>query len=85
MASALGMVPSKVWDGFTRAHGGYIVIKNDGEVVCYHLYNREEFLTYLYKNTKFESASTSRHDYGKLYEENGKIFFNLNLQIRFIK
>ncbi len=85
VASALGMVPSKVWDGFTKAHGGYIVIKNDGEVVCYHLYNREEFLTYLYKNTKFESASTSRHDYGKLYEENGKIFFNLNLQIRFIK
>ena len=82
---ALGMVPSKVWDGFTKAHGGYIVVKNDGDVVCYHLYNRDEFLSYLYENTKFESASSKRHDYGKIYQKNGKIYFNLNLQIRFLK
>ncbi|SMN02602.1 Type II restriction enzyme HpaII [uncultured Candidatus Thioglobus sp.] len=83
--ATLGMVPSKVWDGFTKAYGGYIVVKNNGEVVCYHLYNRDEFLTYLYENTKFESASSSRHDYGKIYQENGEMYFNLNLQIRFIK
>ena len=50
------MVPSKVWDEFTKAHGGYIVVKNNGDVICYHLYNRDEFLSYLYENTKFESA-----------------------------
>jgi len=83
--ATLGMVPSKVWDGFTKAHGGYIVVKNNGEVICYHLYNREEFLTYLYENTKFESASSSRHNYGKIYQKEGEIYFNLNLQIRFIK
>lgn len=83
--AALGMVPSKVWDGFTKAHGGYIVVKSNGEVVCYHLYNRDEFLTYLYKNTKFESASSTRHNYGKIYQKEGEIYFNLNLQIRFIK
>ena len=82
---ALGMVPSKVWDGFTKAHGGYIVVKNNGEVICYHLYNRDEFLSYLYENTKFETASSTRHDYGKIYEKNGKICLNLNLQIRFLK
>lgn len=82
---ALGMIPSKERDWFTKAHGGYIVVKNDGDVVCYHLYNREEFLSYLLENTKFESASSTRHDYGKLYEENWEIYFNLNLQIRFIK
>ncbi|USN58210.1 MAG: HpaII family restriction endonuclease [Candidatus Peribacteria bacterium] len=82
---ALGMVPGKVWDGFTKAHGGYIIVKDNGEVICYHLYNRDEFLLYLYENTKFESASSSRHDYGKLYKENGKVYFNLNLQIRFLK
>jgi len=84
-AATLGMVPSKVWDGFTKAYGGYIVVKNNGEVVCYHLYNRDEFLTYLYENTKFESASSSRHNYGKIYQNKGEIYFNLNLQIRFIK
>lgn len=82
---ALGMVPSKVWDGFTKAHGGYIVVKDNGDVICYHLYNRDEFLSYLYENTKFESASSTRHDYGKIYQEKEKMYFNLNLQIRFLK
>ncbi len=82
---ALGMVPSKIWDGFTKAHGGYIVVRNDGVVICYHLYNRDEFLSYLYENTKLESASTSRHGYGFLYQEGDEVLFNLNLQIRFIK
>ncbi|MFH2061420.1 MAG: HpaII family restriction endonuclease [Candidatus Beckwithbacteria bacterium] len=84
-AVALGMVPSKSWDGFTKAQGGYIVVKENGEVVCYHLYNRDEFRSYLYENTKFDASSTARYKYGKLYEKNGKLFFNLNLQIRFLK
>lgn len=84
-AVALGMVPSVEWDGFTKAHGGYIVVKENGEVLCYHLYNRDEFRSYLYENTKFESASSTRHDYGILYEKDGEFFFNLNLQIRFLK
>ena len=84
-AAALGMVPSKEWDGLTKAHGGYIVVKQGGEVVCYHLYNRDEFRSYLFENTKFESPSSTRHDYGVLYKKGGKLFFNLNLQIRFIK
>ena len=84
-AVALGMVPSKPWDGFSKAHGGYIVVKENGDVVCYHLYNRDEFRSYLYENTKFEASSTTRYGYGKLYKKNGKLFFNLNLQIRFLK
>jgi type II restriction enzyme len=84
-AVALGMIPSKPWDGFAKAHGGYIIVKKNGDVVCYHLYNRDEFRAYLYENTKFEAASTTRYEYGKLYRKNGRLFFNLNLQIRFLK
>ncbi len=84
-AVALGMVPSKEWDGLTKAHGGYIVVKQDGQVVCYHLYNRDEFRSYLFENTKFESPSSTRHDYGLLFKRDGKLFIKLNLQIRFIK
>ncbi|MDD2744983.1 MAG: HpaII family restriction endonuclease [Candidatus Gracilibacteria bacterium] len=80
---ALGMVPSKEWDGNILALGGYIVVKENGDVVCYHLYNRDEFRTYLFENTKFETASSTRHGFGSLYEEGGELFFNLNLQIRF--
>jgi type II restriction enzyme len=83
-AVALGMVPSKPWDGYSKAHGGYIVVKENGEVVCYHLYNRDEFRSYLYENTRFDAPSSSRHEYGSLYEENGELFFKLNLQIRFL-
>lgn len=83
--SALGMLPSKVWDGTADATGGYIVVREDGEVLCYHLFNRNEFENYLLKNTKFETASTSRHQFGEIYKEDGKYFIKLNLQIRFIK
>ena len=84
-AVALGMVPSKAWNGFSQAHGGYIVVKENGDVVCYHLYNRDEFRSYLYENTKFDAPSTNRYGYGKLYKKQNKLFFNLNLQIRFLK
>jgi len=82
---ALGMMPSKVWSGEYDATGGYLVVKEDGDVLCYHVYNRNIFENYLLNNTKLETASSSRHGFGALYEESGELFMNLNLQIRFIK
>lgn len=81
---ALGMMPSKVWGGIYDATGGYLVVKENGEILCYHIYNRNQFEDYLFENTKLETASTKRHDFGILYEENGVINIKLNLQIRFI-
>ena len=83
--SALGMVPSKPWTGKADATGGYIVVREDGEVLCYHLYNRNEFENYLVNSTKFETPSTKRYDLGKIYKKNNEYFVKLNLQIRFIK
>jgi len=86
VAATLGMVPSKPWDGRTKAQGGYIVVKQDGDVVCYHLYNRDLFLGYLFENTKFETPSSSRHGFGTVFQdENDDMFLKLNLQIRFKK
>lgn len=83
-AIALGMLPSKVWDGRDEANGGYIIVKTNGDIVAYHLYNRDAFETYLLNNTSFERASTSRYGYAELYrDENGKTCVDLNLQIRF--
>lgn len=81
---ALGMTPRDAWIGKYDATGGYIVVKEDGEVLCYHIYNRNEFQEYLYNNTKFETASSSRHSFGSIYEEDGEQFFKLNLQVRFL-
>ena len=80
---ALGMMPSKVWTGEIDATGGYLVVKENGEVLCYHIYNRNQFEDYLFVNTKLETASSTRHDFGKIFEENGQYYIKLNLQIRF--
>lgn len=80
---ALGMTPSKVWTGIYDATGGYLIVKENGDILCYHIYNRNQFEDYLFANTKLETASSTRHEFGKLYEDNGQIYFKLNLQIRF--
>ena len=81
---ALGMMPSKVWGGLYDATGGYLIVKEDGEILCYHIYNRNQFEDYLFHNTKLETASSTRHDFGKVFSEGENLYFKLNLQIRFI-
>ncbi|OAB31466.1 HpaII restriction endonuclease [Flavobacterium fryxellicola] len=99
--SALGMTPEKVWTGKYDATGGIIVVKDNSDLVCYHIYNKNEFEDYLINHTKFEQAATSEDEinpgfstntsktkpykYSWIYEENGELFLKLNLQIRFIK
>lgn len=82
---ALGMMPSQVWTGKYDATGGYLIVKENGDVLCYHIYYRNEFEDYLLNNTKLDTASSSRHGFGEIYKENGELYFNLNLQIRFTK
>jgi len=82
-AVALGMVPSKIWDGMDEANGGYIVVKEDGDIVGYYIYNRNAFEQYLLNTTKLDTASTSRHDFASVYPKEDNYYMNLNLQIRF--
>ncbi len=82
-AVALGMKPSTAWDGVDEATGGYIIVTKEGNVLAYHIYNRNSFEEYLLQNTKYETASTSRHGFGEVYSENGESFIKLNLQVRF--
>lgn len=82
-AVALGMQPATVWDGVDEATGGYIVVTKEGNVLAYHIYNRNYFEEYLLRNTKYETASTSRHGFGEVYSENVTDYIKLNLQVRF--
>jgi type II restriction enzyme len=82
---ALGMVPQTPWNDRLSAYGGYIVVKDDGQLVCYHLYNEDAFKDYLFNNTKFDTPSSTRHNFGMIYERNDELFINLNLQIRFVR
>jgi len=83
-AVALGMKHATVWDGLDETTGGYIVVTKEDNVLAYHIYNRNYFEEYLLSNTKYEIASTSRHDFGEVYSENGEDFIKLNVQVRFI-
>lgn len=82
-AVAMGLRPSSLWDGDTTRFSGILVVKADGEVVFYYLYNRKNFEEFLFRNVAFERASTTRHKYGQIYSENGIDKIKLNLQIRF--
>jgi hypothetical protein len=81
--ASAGLMPSQVWEGTYDANGGYIIVKADGELVCYHIYNRYEFQDYLIKNTYLEQGSRFKHGFGFVYKQNGELYINLNLQVRF--
>lgn len=81
--SALGMTPNTVWDGIDEANGGYIIVTSSGDVLAYHIYNRNFFEEYLINQTRFERGSTTRHGFASLYKESGKTYMKLNLQVRF--
>lgn len=81
---ALGMTPASVWNGTYQATGGYIIVREDGEILCYHVYNHNEFQEYLFKNTRFDTPSASRYEFGSIYQKNGKNYIKLNLQVRFV-
>jgi hypothetical protein len=82
-AVAMGLRPSKAWDGDTTKFRGIIIVKSDGECVFYYLKNRKNFEEYLFSSVSFERPSTTRHKYGSIYESNGENYIKLNLQIRF--
>lgn len=83
---ALGMTPAKEWSGRYDANGGYLVVKKDGDIVCYHFYNRNDIEDYLFYNTRLDNPSRARYKFGSLYRgENGNVYIKLNLQIRFNK
>jgi hypothetical protein len=88
--AALGMKAGKLWSGNFNADGGYIAVKRDGELVCYHIYNWNEFQDYLFNHTKIDHPDSKPHrcDYGRILdgEELGLepgTYIKLNFQIRF--
>ncbi len=82
---ALGMMPDTDWNGILTSLGGFLLVKKDGDVLCYYLYNLEDFQDYLLNNTKLDTPSTTRYGIGKIIKENGRFFIKLNLQVRFTK
>jgi len=49
------------------------------------IYEEIKLDDFFIKHTKFEEELNPRHSFGSIYSENGKLYMNLNLQIRFVK
>ncbi|MBQ6705299.1 MAG: HpaII family restriction endonuclease [Opitutales bacterium] len=81
---ALGLKPKTEWDGKFEATGGYLVVREDGEVLCYHIFYKNQFEAYLLNSTQLDTPSSSRYKYGQIEKLlTGELIFKLNLQIRF--
>ena len=74
---ALGMTANKPWNRKYDANGGYIVVTEKGDIVCYHFYDRVQLENYLFNNTAFDTPSTSRHDFYQIYrdKESDNVYF----------
>ncbi|MCL1900829.1 MAG: HpaII family restriction endonuclease [Firmicutes bacterium] len=84
--SFAGMTPATPWNGTAVVNGGYIIAKDDGEVLAYHTRDIESFKSFLFNSTKIDrpAASSRRCNYAHVYQENDRYYFDLNFQIRFI-
>ncbi len=92
------MTSETPWLGEYDSFGGVIIAKNDGDIVCFHIYDFNLFRSYLLNNTKFEQPSTGedkynpgnkrakgkKYYYGWLDKDMDDLIFKINLQIRFI-
>ena len=83
MAGFTGMTAGKEWDGKEQVNGGYIVVMDDGDVICYHSSDRESFRDYLYRNTHFEYVSADKYVWSRIFKIDGEYYLPLNLSVRF--
>ncbi len=79
-----GMTASTLWDGRSNVKGGYITVKETGEVVANYALESESFKNFLFSHCYLDFPSTDQGhgDYGRVYKENGEYYFKLNFQIR---
>ena len=83
MAGFTGMTAGKEWDGKEQVNGGYIVVMDDGDVICYHSSDRESFRDYLYRNTHFEYVSADKYLWSRIVKIDGEYYLPLNFSVRF--
>lgn len=87
-AAFSGMTASLRWDGQETVNGGYIVAKDNGDVLVYHTRSGEAFKSFLFANTKIdrpEASENKGYPYAHVYESNGEFFIDLNFQVRFLQ
>ena len=78
-----GMRLGTPWNGRQEANGGYIVVKNNGDVVAFHSAIADEFKDFLFAKMIKESPSHGKHKDMVIYKEDDRYILKLGLQLRF--
>lgn len=84
VAMTLSMTGVDVWDGSEGTNGGMIFVKTDGDVVCYHLFDRNDFREFLLQNMRFDWPSARRYFSTSITKDGDRYLMNLNVQIRMV-
>ena len=82
VAMTTSMTAANIWDGTEGTNGGLIIVKEDGDIVCYHIFDRNDFREFLLNNMKFEYPSNERYHSMGIIQSEGKYYLSLNVQIR---
>ena len=82
VAILLGFFADKKWDGSYESNGT-IVVKENGDLVTFHVINIDSLKDYLFENIKLDIPSSSRHKFGTIIQDKENHYFKLNLQLRF--
>lgn len=81
-STMLGIFPTRDWDGNLKANA-VLLVNKAGDLVFYHTNKEATLKDFFYQQTFFDTPSTTRHRFGDVYRENdGSIYFKLNLQLR---
>ena len=84
--AALGMTQGTLWDVRESVTGGIILVKENGGIVCYHLFDKEDFQNHLFYQSLFDTPSTSRHNRSEIIKTiDGKYRISVAIQIRLEK
>ncbi|MCC8038608.1 MAG: HpaII family restriction endonuclease [Bacteroidales bacterium] len=84
LCSFTGMKLGTPWNGRQEVNGGYIVVKNNGDVVAFHSTIADEFKDFLVRKMRMEGPSHQRHGDMVIYREGDRYLLKLGLQARFV-
>lgn len=82
-AASMGLRAGELWSGYPQDFGGLLLVKENGDVLFYYLYNLQKFEEYLFTHLRFETPSATKHKFGQVYFQGDEARIKLNLQIRY--
>lgn len=85
LALAMGMRPTKQYDGRESAIEGFVMVDERGEMLCYRKTERQVFADFLFTHTRLEKGQPDKDKYGYLERENRAYYLKLNLKVGFVK